>query len=88
MYRQIHTHLCIRHGVQTSTYILGSYCYCAFSIGEGPKHVEQNWELFHFLEIVTGWLVPSAGPKILVQPGWYLPPQNILLVENRFLQGR
>jgi hypothetical protein len=23
---------------------------------------------FHFLEIVTGWLVPSAGQKILLQP--------------------
>ncbi len=28
---------------------------------------------FHCLEIVTGWLVPSAGQKIPVQPGWYLP---------------
>jgi len=27
---------------------------------------------FHCLEIVTGWLVPSAGQKIPVQPGWYL----------------
>jgi hypothetical protein len=41
---------------------------------------------FHFLEIVTGWLVPSTGQKIPVQPGWYLPPQKIPLVENRFLQ--
>jgi hypothetical protein len=41
---------------------------------------------FHFLEIVTGWLVPSAGRKIPVQPGWYLPAQKILLAENRFLQ--
>jgi hypothetical protein len=24
---------------------------------------------FHFLEIVTGWLLPSAGQKIPVQPG-------------------
>jgi hypothetical protein len=24
---------------------------------------------FHFLEKVTGWLVPSAGQKISVQPG-------------------
>jgi hypothetical protein len=40
----------------------------------------------HFLEIVTGWLVPSAGHKIPVQPGWYLPPQNVPLGENRFLQ--
>ncbi len=38
---------------------------------------------FHFSE-----LVPSAGQKIPVQPGWYLPPQKILLAENRFLQVR
>jgi hypothetical protein len=25
--------------------------------------------IFHFLEIVAGWLVPSAGQKIAVQPG-------------------
>ncbi len=42
---------------------------------------------FHFLEIVTGWLVPSAGQKIPVQPGWYLPLQKIPLAENRFLQA-
>ncbi len=42
---------------------------------------------FHFLETVTGWLVPSAGQKIPVQPGWYLPLHNILLAENRFLQA-
>jgi hypothetical protein len=42
---------------------------------------------FHFLEIVTGWLVPSAGHNILAQPGWYLPPQKIPLAENRFLQA-
>jgi hypothetical protein len=32
---------------------------------------------FHFLEIVTGWLVPSGGQKVLVQPGGYLPSQKI-----------
>jgi hypothetical protein len=37
---------------------------------------------FHFLEIVTGWLVPSAGQKIPVQPGWYLPLEKIPLVEK------
>jgi hypothetical protein len=42
---------------------------------------------FLFLEIVTGWLVPCAGQKIPVQPGWYLPPQKIPLAENRFLQA-
>jgi hypothetical protein len=36
---------------------------------------------------VTGWLVPSASQKIIVQPGWYLPLQKILLAENRFLQA-
>jgi len=36
---------------------------------------------------VTGWLVPSAGQKIPVWLGWYLPPQGILLAENRFLQA-
>jgi len=36
---------------------------------------------------VTGRLVPSAGQKIPVHPGWYLPPQKILLAENRFLQA-
>jgi hypothetical protein len=29
---------------------------------------------FHFLEIVIGWLVPSIGQKIPVQPSWYFPP--------------
>jgi hypothetical protein len=33
-------------------------------------------------------LVPSAGQKIPVQPGWYLQQQKILLAENRFLQVR
>ncbi len=42
---------------------------------------------FHFLEIVTGWLVPSAGQKIPVQPGWYLPPQKIPLAANRLGKG-
>ncbi len=62
-------------------------------IGEGPESrpfslVIQSWGFFHFLEIVTGWLVPSAGQRrILVQPGWYLPPQKIPLAENKFLQA-
>ncbi len=42
---------------------------------------------FHFLELVTGWLVPSDGQKIPVQPSRYLPQQKILLVENMFLQA-
>jgi len=28
---------------------------------------------FHLLEIVIGWLAPSAGEKVSVQPGLYLP---------------
>jgi len=44
-------------------------------------------EFFHFLEMVKGWLVPSTGQKIPVQPGWYLPPQTIPLAENSFLQA-
>jgi hypothetical protein len=44
-------------------------------------------EFFHFLEIVTGWLVPSAGQKIPVQPSWYLPPQKTPLAEYGFLQA-
>jgi len=36
---------------------------------------------------VTGWLVPSTGQKIAVQPGWYLPPQKTPLAENRFLHA-
>jgi hypothetical protein len=28
---------------------------------------------FHFLEIVTGWLLPSVGQKIPVEPSWYVP---------------
>ncbi len=42
---------------------------------------------FHFLEIVTSSLVPSAGQKIPVQPGWYLPLEKIPLAANRFLRG-
>jgi hypothetical protein len=42
---------------------------------------------FHLLEIVTGYMVPSAGQKIQVQPGWYLPPKKISLAKNGFLQA-
>jgi hypothetical protein len=35
---------------------------------------------------MTGWLVPSTGKKIPVQPGWYLPPLKIRHIENKFLQ--
>jgi hypothetical protein len=35
---------------------------------------------------VTGWLVPSAGQKIPVEPGGYLPLHKIPLAEYRFLQ--
>jgi hypothetical protein len=36
---------------------------------------------------VIGWLVPSVGQKIPVQPGWYLPWQKITIAENKFLQA-
>jgi hypothetical protein len=56
-------------------------------VGEWPvlrsfSYVKQSWDFFTFVEnvIVTGWLVPSAGQKILVQLGCYLPPQKIPLV--------
>jgi len=35
----------------------------------------------------TSWLVPSAGQKIPVQPGWYLPRWKIPLDESRFLHA-
>jgi len=54
---------------------LRSFSFCKAELG-----------FFHFLEIVTGWLVRSAGQKIPVQPGWYLLPHTIPLAENRFLQ--
>jgi hypothetical protein len=31
--------------------------------------------------------VPSAGQKIAVQSGWYLPLEKILLAENRFFHA-
>jgi hypothetical protein len=42
---------------------------------------------FQFLEILRGPLVPSAGQKIPVQPGWYLPQQKIPLAGNKFLRA-
>jgi hypothetical protein len=39
---------------------------------------------------MTGWLAPSAGQKIPVQPwlaGTFLPQQKIPLAENRYLQA-
>jgi len=44
-------------------------------------------ELGFFLEILRGPLVPSAGKKIPVQPGWYFPQQKIPLAENKFLRA-
>ncbi len=32
-------------------------------------------------------MVPSAGQKIPVQPGWYLPPQKTPCHKNSFLQA-
>jgi hypothetical protein len=37
------------------------------------SYVKQSWDFFHFLETATGWLVPSAGQKIPVQPAWLVP---------------
>jgi hypothetical protein len=73
---------------------------CVPEVGR-PKQQVENYEractqvlflqktelgFFHFSEIVTGWLVPSTGQKIPVQPGWCLPPQKISLTVNSFLQ--
>jgi len=41
---------------------------------------------FHFLEIVTGWLVPSAGQNIPVQLGLYLPPKRSPLLKTGFFR--
>jgi len=45
------------------------------SQGRASTHVlflgEAELGLFHFLEKVTGWLVPSAGQKVPVQPGTF-----------------
>jgi hypothetical protein len=51
------------------------------------RRSKDSLAFFQFVEIVTGWLVPSGGQKILVQPCWYLSPQKIPLAENRFLQA-
>jgi hypothetical protein len=37
--------------------------------------------------MVTGWVIPSAGQKIPVETGWYLPRQMISLAEKRFLHA-
>jgi len=44
------------------------------------SYVKQRWD---FLERVTGWLVPSTGQKIPVQPSSYLPPQRFPLAESK-----
>ncbi len=49
-------HVCIRRRACTQVLFL-----CKAELG-----------FFHFLEIVTGWLLPSARQKIPEQPGWYL----------------
>ncbi len=61
-------------------------------ITEGPVHkvlllLKAELGFFHFVEIVTGWLLLSTSKKIPVQPGWYLPPQKTPLAENGFLQA-
>jgi len=47
----------------------------------GPFHTLSRAGIF------SGWLVRSAGQKIPVQPGWYLPLHKIPFAENRFLQA-
>jgi hypothetical protein len=41
---------------------------------------------FHFLEIVTSWLAPSAGQKILVLAGTFHPKRSRLLKTGFFMQ--
>jgi hypothetical protein len=53
---------------------------------EGPvlrsfSYIKKSWDFS------TGWLVHSAGQKIPVQLGWYLPLHKIPLAENTFLQA-
>ncbi len=56
--------------------------------GRSFTFIKGELGFFHFLEMEAGLLVPSGGQKILVQPGWYLPPpQKIPLAENRFLRA-
>jgi hypothetical protein len=43
---------------------------------------------FHSLEIVTGWLAPSAGHKILVLAGTFHPKRSRLLKTGFFMQVR
>jgi hypothetical protein len=43
---------------------------------------------FHFLEIVTGWLAPSAGQNILVLAGTFHPKRSRLLKTGFFMQVR
>jgi len=48
---------------------------------------EAELGFFHFLEILTDRLVPSAGQKIRLQLGCSFQPKKIRLAENRFLQA-
>ncbi len=43
---------------------------------------------FYFLEIVTGWLAPSAGQKILVLAGTFHPKRSPLLKAGFFIAGK
>jgi hypothetical protein len=61
-------------------------------ITEGPvlrpfSYVKQSWDFFHFLEIVTGWLVPSASWSEDPSTAWLVPStaEGPALAENRFL---
>ncbi len=47
---------------------------CDHYVQEKGLPTKQSWDFFTFLELVTGWLVPSTGQKMPVQPDWYRPP--------------
>ncbi len=52
--------------------------------GKAREQVKMGF--FHFLEIVTSWLVPSAGQMILIQPSWYLPHSRSCLLKTGFFR--
>ncbi len=54
-------------------FLFGTCLYRRRACTQGLFLCKAELGFFHFLEIVTGWLVPSVGQKIPEQPGWYLP---------------
>ncbi len=62
-------------------------------IMEGPvllsfSYLKQSSDFFHVLEIATGWVVPSAGQKIPVQLGCYLPRRSSHLCWKQVSSGK